>query len=81
MEYPRKCGISLEDAGKQCPCASAEVASCLGWTGRLLEEPQIGPYRAVVPTIGGRAWIAGFSNYVLGDAVPFPQGFTLSDIW
>jgi proline racemase len=49
--------------------------------GRLLEETRIGPYRAVVPTIGGRAWITGFSNYVLEDDDPFPEGFTVGDIW
>jgi proline racemase len=51
------------------------------FTGRLLEETQVGPYRAVIPAIGGRAWITGFSSYVLGDDDPFPQGFTLGDIW
>jgi proline racemase len=51
------------------------------FTGRLLEETQVGPYRAVVPTIGGRAWITGFCNYVLEDDDPFPEGYTLGDIW
>jgi proline racemase len=51
------------------------------FTGRLIEETQVGPYRAVIPTIGGRAWITGFSTYVLGDDDPFPEGFTLGDIW
>jgi proline racemase len=51
------------------------------FTGRLLEETQMGPYRAVVPTIGGRAWITGFCNYVLEDDDPFPEGYTVGDIW
>jgi proline racemase len=51
------------------------------FTGRLIEETQVGPYRAVVPTIGGRAWITGFSSYVLDDDDPFPEGFTVGDIW
>jgi proline racemase len=51
------------------------------FTGRLVEETQVGPYRAVVPTIGGRAWITGFSSYVLDDDDPFPEGFTVGDIW
>ncbi len=51
------------------------------FTGRLVEETQVGPYRAVVPTIGGRAWITGFSNYVLAEDDPFPEGFTVGDIW
>lgn len=51
------------------------------FTGRLLSETQVGPYRAVVPTITGRAWITSISNYVLDDEDPFPEGFTVGDIW
>jgi proline racemase len=51
------------------------------FTGRLVEETQAGPYRAVVPTIGGRAWITGFCSYVLEEDDPFPEGFTVGDIW
>jgi proline racemase len=51
------------------------------FTGRLIEETVVGPYRAVVPTISGRAWITGFANYVLDPSDPFPEGFTIGDIW
>jgi proline racemase len=51
------------------------------FTGRLIEETVVGPYRAVVPTISGRAWITGFANYVLDPSDPFPEGFTVGDIW
>jgi len=51
------------------------------FTGRLVEEIQVGPYRAVVPTISGRAWITGFCNYVLEEDDPFQEGFTVGDIW
>ena len=51
------------------------------FTGRLIEETQIGPYNAVVPTITGRAWITGKANYELQDDDPFPEGFTVGDIW
>ncbi len=51
------------------------------FTGRLVEETQVGPFRAVVPTISGRAWITGFCNYVVEDDDPFPEGFTVGDIW
>jgi proline racemase len=51
------------------------------FTGRLVEEAQVGPFRAVVPTISGRAWITGFCNYVVEDDDPFPEGFTVGDIW
>jgi proline racemase len=51
------------------------------FTGRLVEETRVGPYRAVVPTIGGQAWITGFANYVLDEDDPFPEGYTVGDIW
>jgi proline racemase len=51
------------------------------FTGRLLEETQVGSYRAVVPTISGQAWITGMSTYVLDPEDPFPEGFTVGDIW
>jgi proline racemase len=51
------------------------------FTGRLVEETLVGPYRAVVPTLSGRAWITGFAHYVLDPEDPFPEGFTVGDIW
>lgn len=51
------------------------------FTGRLIRETKVGEYRAVVPTISGRAWITGFSQYVLDADDPFPEGFTVGDIW
>ena len=51
------------------------------FTGRLVETVQVGPYQAVVPTITGSAWITGFANYVLDPDDPFPEGFTVGDIW
>jgi proline racemase len=51
------------------------------FTGRLVEETQVGPYHAVVPTISGRAWITGFCNYVVEEDDPFPEGYTVGDIW
>ena len=51
------------------------------FTGRLLEETQVGPYRAVVPQISGQAWITGFAQYVVDPEDPFPNGFTVGDIW
>jgi proline racemase len=51
------------------------------FTGRLLEETHVGPHRAVVPTITGRAWITGFAQYVVDAEDPFPEGFTVGDIW
>ena len=51
------------------------------FTGRLVEETTIGLYRAVVPELSGRAWITGFAQYVLDPDDPFPEGFTVGDIW
>jgi proline racemase len=51
------------------------------FTGCLVEETQVGPYAAVVPTISGQAWITGISQYVLDADDPFPEGFVVGDIW
>jgi proline racemase len=51
------------------------------FTGRLVGETQVGPYGAVIPTIGGQAWITGFCNYVVDPSDPFQEGFTIGDIW
>lgn len=51
------------------------------FTGRLVEETRVGKYAAVVPTLSGRAWITGFSQYVVDADDPFPAGFTVGDIW
>jgi proline racemase len=51
------------------------------FTGRIIRETQVGPYRAVVPVLSGQAWITGFAQYVVDAEDPFPEGFTLGDIW
>jgi proline racemase len=51
------------------------------FVGRLVEETRIGKYNAVIPTISGRAWITGFSQYVVESDDPFQTGFTVGDIW
>ena len=51
------------------------------FTGRLVDTCQVGDYEAVVPTIRGQAWITGISQYVVNDDDPFPEGFTIGDIW
>ena len=51
------------------------------FTGRLIRETKVGPYRAVVPTIKGRAWITGYAEYVRDASDPFSEGFTVGDIW
>ncbi|MET0136306.1 MAG: proline racemase family protein, partial [Kibdelosporangium sp.] len=44
------------------------------FTGRVVEETTVGDLRAVVPTVTGRAWITGMSQYLLDPADPFPAG-------
>ena len=51
------------------------------FTGRLIEETRVGQYPAVVSTLSGRAWITGFAQYVVDPDDPFPDGFTVGDIW
>ena len=51
------------------------------FTGRLIDETKVGDYRAVVPTLSGTAWITGFAQYVIDPDDPFPEGYTVGDIW
>ena len=51
------------------------------FTGALLEETTVGPYPAVVPQLSGTAWITGIAQYVVDPDDPFPEGFTVGDIW
>jgi proline racemase len=51
------------------------------FTGRLVEATQVGPHRAVVPTLTGTAWITGEARYGVDPEDPFPNGFTVGDIW
>ncbi|MDQ3779494.1 MAG: proline racemase family protein [Chloroflexota bacterium] len=51
------------------------------FTGRLLSETRVGAYAAVVPSLTGQAWITGFAQYLLDPDDPFPEGFTVGDIW
>jgi len=51
------------------------------FTGRLIAETRVGPHTAVVPTIRGTAWITGIADYAVDPTDPFPEGFTVGDIW
>ena len=51
------------------------------FTGRLVGESAIGDHSAVLPTITGRAWITGQSEWRLDESDPFPEGYTIGDIW
>ena len=53
----------------------------LVYTRHLVKEVKVGDYKAVVPTVCGQSWIYGFNTYVLDPTDPFPEGFTVGDIW
>jgi proline racemase len=43
------------------------------FTGRLVEETQVGPYRAVIPTFGGRLGLQASAITCLGTMIPSPK--------
>jgi proline racemase len=47
----------------------------------IREETMVGDREAIVPVVGGQAFITAYSRYVLMDDDPFPQGFMVGDIW
>ena len=51
------------------------------FTGRLVGETVVGGLPAVLPTITGRGWVTGTSEWVLDESDPFPEGYTIGDIW
>jgi proline racemase len=51
------------------------------FTGRVVEETTVGDRPSIVPTITGTAWITGIADYLVDPTDPFPDGFTIGDIW
>ncbi len=51
------------------------------FTGRIIKETTVGPHRAILPTLSGQGWITGTANWSVDPSDPFPQGFTIGDIW
>ena len=51
------------------------------FTGRLVEETTLRTQPAVVPTITGSGWITGIAQYLIDPSDPFPEGFTVGDLW
>lgn len=47
----------------------------------ILGETKVGPYRAILPRVKGRAWITGFRQSMLDPTDPFPLGFRVGDHW
>ncbi|PUB12766.1 proline racemase family protein [Yoonia sediminilitoris] len=51
------------------------------FTGRITGTTKVGPYDAIIPTLSGRGWITGLSQYLRDPSDPFQSGFTVGDIW
>ena len=51
------------------------------WTGRLVGETAVGDRPAVVPELTGSAWITGRAELSVDPEDPFPEGFTVGDLW
>jgi proline racemase len=45
------------------------------------DKVEVGDHSAIVPVVGGQAFITAYSRYVLMDDDPFPEGFMVGDIW
>ena len=48
---------------------------------RIKKTLKIGTLNAVIPIIGGQAWITGNHSYSLDPTDPFPLGYKISDTW
>ena len=51
------------------------------FTGRVEAEATVGEHAGIVPSVTGTAWITGFASYVVDPTDPFPEGFTVGDLW
>jgi proline racemase len=48
---------------------------------RIVETTDVAGVPAIVPEVGGRAWITGISTYGVDPEDPFPRGYRLADTW
>ena len=48
---------------------------------RIVEATEVAGVPAIVPEIGGQAWITGRSEYILDPSDPFPVGYRVGDLW
>ncbi len=51
------------------------------FSATIRDTSTVGAYDAVVPEIGGQAWITGLAQVTLDPTDPYPNGFALSDTW
>ncbi|WP_170384558.1 trans-3-hydroxy-L-proline dehydratase [Ruegeria atlantica] len=60
-----------------------EAISIIGsrFTGRIVEQTNVGERAAITPEISGRGWITGTHQHMLDPDDPWPGGYKLSDTW
>lgn len=51
------------------------------FSGRLVGTTEVAGRPAVLPTVTGCAWITGRARWELDPTDPYPEGYTLGDIW
>jgi trans-L-3-hydroxyproline dehydratase len=51
------------------------------FTGRIVGETTIGPLKAIIPQITGRAWIYGETKWTPDPDDPYTEGYKVSDTW
>ncbi len=50
------------------------------FTGRIVGETHVGPYKAIIPTLSGQGWIHGLTSWTLDPTDPFPRGYMIGDM-
>lgn len=76
--------VALMNAtGQLGPGQTFEAVSIIGstFTGRVAATTTLGEKAAIIPEIGGRAWITGIHQHLLDPEDPWPGGYRLSDTW
>ncbi|WP_108859657.1 proline racemase family protein [Ruegeria sp. Alg231-54] len=51
------------------------------FTGRIVQETQVGAQPAIIPEISGRGWITGTHQHMLDHDDPWPDGYRVRDTW
>jgi len=60
-----------------------DAVSIIGsrFSGRILDNTEVGDRPAIVPEISGRGWVTGVHQHMLDPEDPWPGGYRLSDTW
>lgn len=51
------------------------------FVGELVGRTALGSQPALLPTVTGSAWVTGRATWSLEETDPFPEGFTVGDVW